>query len=156
MKVHNPSRAKYSHDYQNTKCPFCDPEIVKKQNIEALESKKWMVFINQYPILDGNLMLVLKRHAEDSAELTSDDWQELHGKIEQVKVVLDKIFKTTSFNIGFNIGPDSGASVKHLHWQILPRVSRQPADSFTTLIADIHIVRLSPEELKEKILKQLL
>lgn len=111
-----------------------------------------MVFVNQYPILDGNLMLVLKRHIEDTSELNKDEWQELQEKIEQSKKILSEIFKTKSFNIGFNIGPDSGSSVKHFHCQVIPRVNHQPINGFAGFVAGIHTVRLSSEELKEKIL----
>lgn len=151
MKVHNPYRSKYNHSYHNKKCPFCNNEVVKKQNIESLEGENWMVFVNQYPILDGNVMLVLKRHVEDTSELNKNEWVELQEKIEQTKTILSKIFDTKSFNIGFNIGPDSGSSVKHLHWQIIPRVNHQPINGFAGFIAGIQNVRMSPEELKEKI-----
>lgn len=152
MKTYNPYRVGYNHNYNNKECPFCHTEIVEKQNIKQLESKSWMVFVNQYPILDGNLMLVSKRHIEDTSKINSDEWLELKEKIEQTKTILSKIFKTNSFNIGFNIGPDSGSSVKHLHWQVVPRQTREPANGFSTLIAGIHTVRLSPDELKQKIL----
>ena len=152
MKVYNPYRLKYKHNYHNKSCPFCDNQIIEKQNIEQLEGKNWMVFVNQYPILDGDIMLVLKHHAEDASELDKDEWQELQEKIEQTKVILSRIFDTKSFNIGLNIGPESGSSVKHLHWQIIPRVNHQPVNGFAGFIADIHTVRMSPDELKKKIL----
>lgn len=152
MKVYNPYRSRYSHNYHNEKCPFCSKEIVKKQNIGLLEGENWMVWVNQYPILDGNLMLVLKRHVEDTSELGKDEWEELQEKIEQTKTILSKIFDTKSFNIGFNIGPESGSSVKHLHWQIIPRTNHQPINGFAGFIAGIQSVRMSPEELKKKIL----
>jgi len=154
MKVHNPYRLKYNHNYHNRNCPFCDKQIIKGQNIKPLEGKNWMVFVNQYPILDGNLMLVLKRHIEDTSKLSGSEWKELQLKIEQSKSVLSRILNTHSFNIGFNLGPDSGSSVKHLHWQIIPRLKNQPINGFAGFIAGIHTVRLSPEELKEKILDQ--
>ncbi len=112
-------------------------------------------FVNQYPILDGNLMIVLKRHVEDTSELTDHEWQELQTKIEESKTILSKIFETNSFNIGFNIGPDSGSSVKHLHWQVIPRTKNQPVNGFAGFIADIHTLRASPEELKQRILESL-
>jgi ATP adenylyltransferase len=152
MKVYNPYRSKYDHNYNNPKCPFCNKKIIEKQNISSLEGKNWMVFINQYPILDGNLMLILKRHIEDTSELDKNEWEELQEKIEQAKTILSKIFDTKSFNIGFNIGADSGSSVKHLHWQIIPRANRQPINGFAGFIAGIQNVRMSPEELKKKIL----
>jgi len=152
MKVHNPYRSKYNHSHHNKKYSFCNKVIVKKQNIKLLEGENWMVFVNQYSILDGNLMLVLKRHAKDTSELDKNEWEELQEKIEQTKTILSKIFDTKSFNIGFNISPDSGSSVKHLHWQIIPRVNHQPINGFAGFIAGIQNVRMSPEQLKKKIL----
>ncbi len=152
MKVYNPYRLKYNHNYHNKNCPFCDRQIIEKQNIKPLEGKSWMIFVNQYPIFDGNLMLVLKRHAEDTSDLNKNEWGELQGLTEQTKTILLKIFDTKSFNIGFNVGPESGSSVKHLHWQIIPRVHHQPINGFAGFIANIHTVRMSPNELKKKIL----
>lgn len=151
MKVYNPYRKEYRHSYHNEECPFCNKEVIEKQNVKLLEGENWMVFVNQYPILDGNLMLVLKRHTEDTSELDKNEWVELQGKIEQVKTVLSKVFNTKSFNIGFNVGPESGSSVKHLHWQVIPRMNHQPINGFAGFIAEIHSVRMSPEQLKKEI-----
>ncbi len=153
MKVHNPFIDQNTITVTTPKSAlFCNKEIVKKQNIGFLEGENWMVFVNQYPILDGNVMLVLKRHAEDTSELDKNEWEELQEKIEQTKTILSKIFNTKSFNIGFNIGPESESSVRHLHWQIIPRVNHQPINGFAGFIAGIQYVHMFSEELKKKIL----
>lgn len=155
MKVHNPLRANYSHTYQNNECPFCNKETLSIQNIKALETKDWMILVNQYPILDGNIMLVTKRHIENSSDLTTEEWDAMHGLLERSKELLSKIFETSSFNIGFNIGEHSGSSVRHLHIQVIPRRSTQPASGFAGYIADIYTIKTSPQELREKILNNL-
>ncbi|OQA83680.1 MAG: AP-4-A phosphorylase [Microgenomates group bacterium ADurb.Bin238] len=155
IKVHNPYRQKYHHSYNSDVCPFCNQEIIEKQNIKLLEGSYWMVFVNLYPILDGNLMLVTKRHVEDTSDLNENEWKELKEKIEETKAVLSRVFETKSFNVGFNVGPDSGSSVRHLHWQVIPRIDRQVMNGFSGFIAGIHTVRISPEELKSKIEKAL-
>lgn len=154
MKVHNPYRSEYNHSYSHKECPFCNGEIIDKQNIKQLEGDSWMIFVNYYPLLDGNLMLVSKRHVEDLSELNEVEWDEFRVKLEESRRVLSKLLQTNSFNIGINIGSDSGSSVRHLHWQVVPRLKKQPVNGFAGLIAGIQTIRFSPEELKEKILEQ--
>jgi diadenosine tetraphosphate (Ap4A) HIT family hydrolase len=46
-----------------------------------------------------------------------------------------------------NEGKASGRSVSHLHWQIIPRWFKNP--NAVGVFADIHVVTMSPFELKE-------
>ncbi len=58
-----------------------------------------------------------------------------------------KIFRTDSFNVGLNVGMESGASMPHLHWQMVPRKFKSITAMNT--FADLHIVAATPEETKK-------
>jgi len=149
MKVYNPYRSKYNHKYTNEICPFCNASIIHKQNIKKLESKYWRVFVNFFPILDGNVMIISKRHLEDTSKINLKEWKDLKIVIENTKDLLKKALNIDSFNIGINLGVNSGASVKHLHIQVIPRSEKQTKPAIAELIANLHVVKLSPSKLKK-------
>jgi len=102
--------------------------------------------------MDGNVMLVPKRHIEKIEEMLPEEWKEFSEALLRVKKVLEKKFETPSFNIGINIGNESGRSVAHLHWQIIPRKKKN--HTVVGVLADIHVVETSPQELKKMLSKR--
>jgi len=148
MRVLEKNRKKYIKR-KKTKCDFCDLKVIKDQQIKKLEGEYWYVLASKYPYLDGNLMIVSKRHVPDTKDLTKDEKQEYFIILEKAKKILTKLFKTKSFNIGLNLGSESGASIPHLHWQIIPRVKINPA--VFNVINDLWFVTLDYKELIKKI-----
>ncbi len=151
LKVYNEYRSKYNQMHQSKICPFCNPIIIKKQEIKYLEDDNWRVMVNDYPYLDGNMMIVSKRHVVDIKLLTGDEWKTLFKKLKEVEDVLSNIFNTKSFNIGLNIGKNSGGSIRHLHWQIIPRINSHIKEAFTDILTEIQIIKISPKKLIQKI-----
>jgi len=153
QKIINPYRNGYNHSYKNKDCPFCNEKILKRQAIPDLENNHWHILVNYYPYLDGNIMIVSKRHLLNISSLTAEEWGSLQNMIKQTQKLLTKIFKTESFNIGINIGPYSGATVKHLHWQIIPRMAEVKNGGVINFLSGLQIIKISPQELKERIIK---
>lgn len=150
MKVYDPNRARYAKKIGKFKiCGFCDEHNIKKQSCENLESDKWRVFVNKYPYLDGNVMVIPKRHVTRIEKLSKDEWSEFHRVLAKTMKVLGEIFNTKDFNINLNIGKYSGASLSHLHWQVVPR-SYGP-DNAMNVFTDLRVIKVSPQELKKKI-----
>lgn len=153
MQILEKERAKYRRRAAETKiCPFCDPLILKAQACPSLQSQYWQVIINKYPYLDGNLMLVPKRHVETLEKLTPEEQADFFPALQKAKQALSLIFKTNDFNIALNIGKKSGASLKHLHWQIVPRAKK--IENSLNIFADLHVITVSPPQLK-KLINQL-
>jgi ATP adenylyltransferase len=146
MKVFDPTRKEYNARTRNGECPFCDQEVLKKQNCTKFFFKYWLVLVNKYPYMDGNVMLVTKKHHEVFETLSKDEWEEFYTALIEIKSTLSVMFETESFNIGLNLGEDSGRSLPHLHWQIIPR--KRKNHSVVSVLADIQVITLSPEELK--------
>lgn len=123
MHVFEPSRSNYRKKITDKKdsCLFCSKKIIKEQNCTKFSFKYWWVLANKHPYMNGNVMLVPKKHHETLETINQDEWGEFSEALLEVKKVLQKMFKTESFNIGINIGEESGASIAHLHWQIIPR-----------------------------------
>ena len=148
MRVLDPNRENYKRRYQDGgKCVFCSNEEVLE--CEKLASRHWRVVVNRFPYMDGNVMIVAARHLESTDELTNDEWVDYGEVLQKVKSLLSKAFKADSFNIGLNIGPDSGASIPHVHWQVIPRKSKNL--NSVDVFADIHVVKVTPEETKRRL-----
>jgi diadenosine tetraphosphate (Ap4A) HIT family hydrolase len=148
IKVLETERSKYRKKNKKTKsCPFCDVKIIRKQGCRSLEGKFWRVFVNKYPYMDGNLMLVTKRHIRNINELSQEEEKEF---CKILKIALDKlknIFKTEDFNISVSIGKNAGASIEHLHWQIIPR--HEKLLNATNIFSELFIITMSPEKLRK-------
>ena len=99
--------------------------------------------------MDGNVMLVPARHIEKIEDLNKEEWVEFGLILTKIQEILSEIFKVESFNIGLNVGPESGASIPHLHWQIIPRKFKNMTVMNT--FADLYLVVITPEETKRLI-----
>lgn len=99
--------------------------------------------------MDGNVMIVPRRHVEKVGDLSEDEWREFGTVLTKTQKILGEIFKVNSFNVGLNVGPESGASIPHLHWQVIPRKFK----NITVLntFANLYIVAVTPEETKRLI-----
>lgn len=153
MKVLFPKRAEYTKTLsKHTDCFFCDPNVLKKQECTHFSFAHWRVLVNKYPYMDGNVMVVPKAHKISLDELSQKEWVEFPQALLETQKALEEMFTTSSFNIGINLGKESGQSVSHLHWQVIPRKKKN--HTVVGVLADIQVITLSPEELKKKLSKQ--
>jgi diadenosine tetraphosphate (Ap4A) HIT family hydrolase len=148
MRILDPNRDQYQRVYQDEhQCVFCGGDTTIP--CEELHTEHWSVIVNKYPYMDGNLMIVSKRHVEQLTDLSPEEWADLHKAIQQTQAALAKAFSVESFNIGINLGPESGASISHIHWQIVPRKFKNV--TVLNTFADLHLVAVSPEETRCRI-----
>lgn len=145
MRIMNKNRANYKRKFSDSgKCVFCsEDETLECSN---LSGKYWRVLVNRFPYMDGNVMLVPARHIEKTEEISSEEWEDFGIILSKTQKVLSEIFKTESFNVGLNIGPESGASIPHIHWQVIPRKFKNI--TVVNTFADLHVVVMTPEEIK--------
>jgi len=148
MRIIDPNRAKYKRTFAEPgACVFCD----RKDTMEcpSLAGKHWRVLVNRYPYMDGNVMIIPDRHLDKTGDINQEEWLEFGQVLARVQEILGKIFKVNSFNIGMNLGPESGASIPHLHWQIIPRKFKNITAVNT--FADLYAIAITPEETKRLI-----
>lgn len=153
MRVYEPRRLTYhkrAHGRgQNgifIDCIFCTPQKIRTQVCTSFSFTYWSVVANLHPYMNGNLMLVSRRHTEELDDLTAEEQAEWFVAIKEVKKVLGTLFKTRSFNISINLGEYSGQSLRHLHWQIIPRTGRHQINSIN-IFSDIYVVSVSAQDL---------
>lgn len=151
MRILDERRKKYKKKFTDKiKCAFC--RELKDEECLGLRGLHWRVLVNIHPYMDGNVMIVSLRHVEKIEDITDDEWKDYGKVLSETKLVLGKIFKTDSFNVGLNVGPESGASMPHIHWQVVPRKFKNITVMNT--FADLYIVAVSGQETKKLIDKE--
>ena len=150
MRILDQNRANYTRSFKDkgtNGCVFCKKD--ETVEIPSLKNKSWRIIANRFPYMDGNVMLVPIRHIETLEEITDTEWSHFSQLLIRTKKILGKVFKVESFNIGMNVGPESGASIAHIHWQIIPRAFKNITVMNT--FADLYIVSVSPEETQRRL-----
>lgn len=152
MRILEKKRANYKRKYHAEDCPFCNPEIIKDQEIKSLEGEFWMVLACKYPYMNGNLMIIPKRCVQDTSKLNGQEWAEFPEVLNKAQNILKKAFGADSFNLAMNIGPNAGGTVKHLHLMIVPRTDMRNITAFN-LFHDFYLVSMDYKELQRKLKK---
>ncbi|PVY76855.1 diadenosine tetraphosphate (Ap4A) HIT family hydrolase [Tamilnaduibacter salinus] len=108
-------------------CPFCShPEEL--QTGVVLQNDYAHARLDAYPVSDGHLLIVPKRHAADWFDLTTEEQQAIMDLVEQGKQWLDAHYQPDGYNIGMNCGEAAGQTVRHMHCHLIPRHSGDVAD----------------------------
>lgn len=154
-RVLEPRRGEYRKKLKgdgalSEQCPFCNPKKISKQICRSFRFVHWTIIVNTNPYMDGNLMIVSRRHVEQLENLTAEEKSEWHLAVCETKKVLGELFKTTSFNVSINLGELSGGSIRHIHWQIIPR-PRMIQHNSINIFADLFVITVAPEKLVKMI-----
>jgi ATP adenylyltransferase len=109
-------RAAY-HDVRPD-CPFCsiDDREVSLQNNLAVVAK------DKYPVSEGHLLIVPKRHTADYFDLGTAEVRACQQLLTEARARLLKGDPTIlGFNVGINNGKAAGQTVMHCHVHLIPR-----------------------------------
>jgi ATP adenylyltransferase len=105
--------------------------------------------MNLYPYNSGHVMIYPLRHIESICDLSDEEAADIHKiSADSVRILTDEL-GPTGFNIGYNIGENSGASIKHLHLHIVPRYNNELG--FAEVIAGKRVCVVDPVSLLEKL-----
>jgi len=100
-------------------CPFCFDNI--KDCIIA-EQNSVVAIQDSYPVTDGHLLIVPKRHIEDYFSMDETERRDIEALIMKLKNrVMENDQSVTGFNIGTNIGESAGQTIFHAHIHLIPR-----------------------------------
>ena len=95
-----------------------DPQVT---SLEITRASLMIVSLNLYPYNPGHIMIFPLRHLTDIRDFTDEEVIEMHQEQEKVMAVLEAVYGPSGFNIGYNIGRSSGASIEHIHCHVVPR-----------------------------------
>lgn len=117
-----------------------DPKVI---NLEVFRSKNFIIAVNLYPYNPGHLIIFPHQHIEKIEKLSLSEVKELHKLTVITLKVLKNLYNPHGFNIGYNLGKGSGASIKHLHLHIVPRYENEL--SFIDVLSGSKIIVEEPK-----------
>ncbi len=123
-----------------------DPRV---ELLEVYRNAFFLISVNLYPFNVGHLLIFPLRHIETTAQLNDDEALQLHHLTNLSMEVLTEVYSPGGFNVGYNIGACSGASIEHLHLHIVPRYSRELG--FIDILGGAKLVVEHPEVTTKKL-----
>ncbi|MBP8082163.1 MAG: HIT domain-containing protein [Spirochaetes bacterium] len=118
-------------------------------DLEIFRSAFSAVSLNLYPYNSGHLMIYPVRHVESICDLSDDEAADIHKLSVKSIRILSNIIEPTGFNVGYNIGENSGASIKHLHLHIVPRYNNELG--FAEVLAGKRVCVVDPVSLLDSL-----
>jgi len=142
-----PSKIKYVRGQKpDVECILCGiiDRNPKVQSLEIFRTNLFCICANLFPYSPGHLLIFPKRHYTDVRIMSEEESLELF-RIQNILVdILDELFTPHGYNIGYNLGPCGGNSIKHLHLHIVPRFKNELG--FLDIIGDSRIIVDDPRE----------
>ncbi len=123
-----------------------DPDV---SALEVFTGERVIVTVNLYPFNAGHLMIFPMRHVEDLAELDEAEALEMHRVTAISLRALREEFEPAGFNIGYNMGRESGASIDHIHQHIVPRYRNETG--FLDVLGGTRIMVVDPRDAMERL-----
>jgi ATP adenylyltransferase len=151
----NPEKIKYVTGCKpKVECILCsirdkDPDVTL---LEIARTAHSIVTVNLYPFNPGHLMIFPLKHCTDICELTNDEAVDIHQLTVRSVEALKSEFNPAGFNLGYNMGVSSGASIPHLHLHIVPRYHNEVG--FIDVLAGDRVIVVDPVEIMRKIKKR--
>ena len=103
----------------NVSCPYCH-DLEAGQDI-VFENKTFFVRWDKYPVTEGHLLVIPKRHILSFAEIREAEGRDMLEAIKAaMNVTKQKVF-TDAWNVGVNDGVASGQTIEHTHIHVIPR-----------------------------------
>ena len=102
----------------NNPCLFCN---IKESGV-VYENDLAYASYDSYPVSKDHCLIIPKRHIKDYFSLSQNELIACDKLIKIVKnEIINKDQSVKGFNIGTNIGKDSGQSIFHCHIHLIPR-----------------------------------
>ena len=136
-------------------CILC--EVAKKSDkvkkLEVARHGGFVISANLYPYNPGHLMIFPHRHVEDPRDFGDEEALTLHRLTMTTMDCLGDLYGAQAFNVGFNFGPVSGASLAHYHLHIVPRYARE--NGFIDIVGGARIIVEDPKETCRRVARDL-
>lgn len=148
-----PTKAAYVRraDKPNVECILCSirDRDARVKSLEVWRDETSIAVLNLYPYNPGHLMVFPRRHVVELCELDDEEALSLFGSMNLAVRALKSCYSPKGYNIGFNIGEVSGASIPHLHAHVVPRYGNELG--FIDIIGGAKVLIENPPEYVEKL-----
>jgi len=147
-----PTKFDYVHGKRpEVDCILCEV-VAGRDTVERLEvhrSPLFVVSLNLYPYNPGHLLIFPRRHVITLGELSYKETLELHALQVRSFEVLGELYQPRGYNVGYNLGEASGASITHFHIHVVPRYERELG--FMDIIGGSKIVVEDPHRTRDRV-----
>ena len=99
-------------------CFFC--KCINNHDF-VLENELAFAKFDGFPVSEGHLEVVPKRHVVDWWGTTKEERIAIFDLLDEAKKIIDQKYHPDGYNIGMNLGETAGQSVMHLHVHLIPR-----------------------------------
>lgn len=127
-------------------CAIRDKNPLVK-NLTVFSNESFIIALNLYPFNPGHLMIFPARHVESVADLSEDEVVEMHKLLKLSIEIMDREFSPHGYNVGYNLGKGSGASIPHLHQHVVPRYDNEVG--FLDVLSGTRVIVSDPAEVME-------
>lgn len=139
------------HARPQVDCILCsvvrrDPRVVL---LEIYRTRHILVSLNLYPYTPGHMMILPLRHITDIRQLTAAEGRDLLAAQGHCLDLIEHEYRPRGFNLGYNQGESSGASIAHLHLHIVPRYRNEVG--FIDVVGGARVIVQDPHETAEKL-----
>src|SRR5262245_43195517 len=105
-------------------CPFC---FIARERIAFSDTTGDGVW-DAYPVNEGHLLVVPRRHVPTWDKLTAAEKQWVWSTVDQAISIMNARDSPEGFNVGFNFGATAGQTVPHFHLHVIPRYAGDVTD----------------------------
>jgi diadenosine tetraphosphate (Ap4A) HIT family hydrolase len=99
----------------NNPCLFCTARGVTRENALAWATR------DTYPVSPGHTLIIPRRHCADFFELTADELAACMELLLAEQRAIATETRPDGYNVGVNVGPAGGQSIRHVHIHLIPR-----------------------------------
>lgn len=126
-----------------------DPRV---KNLTIFRNELFIIAVNLYPFNPGHVMIFPVRHISGIEDMTLEEAAEMHRLLSLTLHILDEEFSPSGYNVGYNLGDGSGASIPHLHQHVVPRYMNETG--FLDVLAGARVIVSDPVEVMNRLVKR--
>lgn len=135
----------------DVRCILCairdkDPRV---KNLTLFSNELFIIAVNLYPFNPGHVMIFPARHISRIGDMTPEEAAEMHRLLSLTIRILDEEYSPSGYNVGYNLGDGSGASIPHLHQHVVPRYSNETG--FLDVLAGTRVIVSDPVEVMNRL-----
>lgn len=139
------------HARPRVDCILCgvvrrDPQVI---SLEIYRTRLTLVSLNLYPYSPGHLLVLPLRHVTDIRQLSAAEQRDLLAAQAHCLDLIEYEYRPRGFNLGYNQGESSGASIAHLHLHVVPRYANEVG--FIDVIGGARVIVQDPQETAQRL-----
>ena len=101
------------------RCVFCGHDEVEKHH-EIYEENGVYMTVPAYAYIDGQLLVIPRRHIRSVKELTPEEWEAMRKMFYLAKKMIREVHGIKGMQIVQKEGRDAQSTVEHLHFHCIP------------------------------------